>query len=281
MSEIISAASPEVQAEALGMGWQPPEKFKGDPERFVDADEFVERGKTVLPIVKKQLADTRAEAAANATRLREVEAALGKANKALENIELENSVRTQKAVEAAKTELKLQYKQAAEAGDHEAMAEITGQMVELNAAPPPAKEEAKPQATLAQVDPVQAQWQSENTWFGTDPVKTSLMLGVGSKLRAEDPSLSGRKLLDAAKKETLKILGEADRADAVDKVADGRNGGGSDSSPTGKTSYQHLPRDAKEACDADLKRFVGAGKRYKTDADYRANWAQTYFSQER
>ena len=51
---VESAQPPEVQAQAEKMGWIPPSRFRGDPERFVDADVYIERGETVLPIVKEQ-----------------------------------------------------------------------------------------------------------------------------------------------------------------------------------------------------------------------------------
>ena len=51
---VESAAAPEVQAEAEKLGWIPATRYKGDAERFVDADEFIKRGETVLPIVKEQ-----------------------------------------------------------------------------------------------------------------------------------------------------------------------------------------------------------------------------------
>ena len=52
MAELESKATPEVQAEAQKMGWIPPERYKKAPEQFVDADEFVERGKGEWVITK-------------------------------------------------------------------------------------------------------------------------------------------------------------------------------------------------------------------------------------
>ena len=42
-----------VEQEARTLGWVPQEEFKGDPNRWVDADTFVERGHTVMPILRK------------------------------------------------------------------------------------------------------------------------------------------------------------------------------------------------------------------------------------
>ena len=46
------AAAP-VEQEARTLGWVPAEEFKGDPNRWVDAETFVERGHTVMPILRK------------------------------------------------------------------------------------------------------------------------------------------------------------------------------------------------------------------------------------
>lgn len=42
------------EAEAEAYGWVPKEQFKGDPEKWRPAEEFVRRGEEILPIVRKQ-----------------------------------------------------------------------------------------------------------------------------------------------------------------------------------------------------------------------------------
>ena len=66
MSEplVESGATPEVQAQAEAMGWIPPTRFRGDPERFIDADAYIKRGEEILPIVKEQNKRLQAELAA-------------------------------------------------------------------------------------------------------------------------------------------------------------------------------------------------------------------------
>src|SRR6188768_4292987 len=39
--------------EASSLGWVPQEKWTGDPERWVDAQSYVERGEKILPILIK------------------------------------------------------------------------------------------------------------------------------------------------------------------------------------------------------------------------------------
>ena len=75
-----------------------------------------------------------------------------------------------------------------------------------------------------------------------------------------------------------KELGES-AAPRGDKVESARSG--SESEPRGSRgkSYNSLPAEAKTACDAEARRFVGEGKRFKTTADWRARYAELYFGE--
>lgn len=276
---IESAAPPEVQAEAEKMGWIPPARYKGDSERFVDADTFLERGETVLPIVKKQLALTRAELDSVRRQSVDQAAALRQAQEAIEQIEERHSVATQKAVENARRELKSQLAQASANGDHEAVAELTDQMTQLKEAETVAKEEKKVAPVDTPPPPEVVAWNAENPWFGTDKRKTAFFLGIAQDLREKGDTRLGAAFFNAALAEMEAELGGGKQA-RTDKVEGGRSGGAGEerSAPRGK-SYASLPADAKAACDADLRRFVGENKRYKTAAEWRGRFAELYFSE--
>ena len=44
--------SENTEQEARNLGWVPQEEFRGDPGKWVDAETFVERGHTIMPILK-------------------------------------------------------------------------------------------------------------------------------------------------------------------------------------------------------------------------------------
>lgn len=276
---VESAATPEVQARAEKMGWIPPTRFRGDPERFVDADLYIERGETVLPIVKEQnkrlhteLEQVKGEAAKTA-------AALKAAQDAINSIEERHSVEKQQAVEEARRQVKAQLTAASEAGDHEGVAELTDQLVKLNVQP--AVEKAKPAAEEKPVqqfkpDPDLVEWNNENPWFGTNKRKTGLALGIAQELREAGETLQGRPFYDKVLAEMERELGTEPRGD---KVAGGRNGSDGEGAARGRKTYASLPADAKQACDADEKRFVGSGRPYKTLAEWRNRYAQLYFGE--
>ncbi|MDZ4345068.1 MAG: hypothetical protein U1E51_21815 [Candidatus Binatia bacterium] len=276
---IESKATPEQQAAAEKLGWIPPPRFKGDIAGFVDAEEYIKRGETVLPIVKEH--NRRLEKELNAVKSAnaETEKKLVKAMTLLEEIEERHSVETQKAVEAARKQLKIDLAAASEAGDHAAVAELTDQMTQLKSAETKAAkpEEKAPPAFVPDAD--LSTWLADHQWYGKDRRKTALALGIAQELREGGETSTGLAFYKIVAAEVTKTLGDKGEA-PVDKVEGGRNGSETETRAAGKKSYMHLSAEAKAACDADTKARVGPDKRYKDAAAWRARYAELYFGQE-
>ena len=289
LEKVESAATPERQKEAEAIGWIPPARYKGDPETYVDAEEFIKRGETVLPIIKETNKRLRGEIDTLRGENAKIVAALQKAETAIADIEERHTVATQKAVDKAKAEVKTQLAAASEAGDHEGVAELTEQMVKLNATDGAAaeKKEVKRAPPAAPVIPPEViAWNERNKWFGTDVAKTDLALGVARELHAKGETARGEDFFN----KVGEIVARRYRGDDEEeppparesKVEGGRNGsgsGGNGSAPRGK-SFASLPADAKAACRADAKTFVGPTKRYKTAAEWESRYAEIYYQQE-
>jgi hypothetical protein len=280
MSDIESAATPEAQAQAEKMGWIPPSRYKGEPERFVDADQYIERGETILPIVKEQNKRLHAQVDTLARQAQEQTAALLAAQEAIESLKEVHSVAVVKAAEEARMQLKLQLAQASENGDHLGVAELTDQLTKLN------KEEAKPAPKPAPqapapfvVAPELKEWQAENPWYGSDRRKTALALGIAQDLRDKGETAVGRAFFELVGAEMKKELG-IDQLEPASKVEGARSGSTDtrQSRASGK-GFASLPKEAKDACDADAKKFVGKGKKYETQDAWRARYAQIYFGE--
>lgn len=277
MSDSVeSAAAPEVQAAAEKMGWIPPSRFKGQPEKFVDADLYIERGETVLPIVREQNKRLHGELDALRVESAKTAAALKAAQTAIDQIEERHTVDTQKAVEQARRQVKAQLAAASEAGDHEGVAELADQLTQLNVAAPEKKAPPPPPppAPAFVPDPDLAAWNAENPWFGTNKRKTSLALGIAEELRESGETSTGRMFFEKVAAEVAKELGE--QAPRGDKVEGSRGSSDGESRQRGSKGYASLPADAKQACDAEAKRFVGEGKKYKTINDWRTRYAELY-----
>lgn len=278
---IESAAPPEVQAKAEKMGWIPPSRYRGEAERFVDAEEYVARGEQVLPIVRAQNQRLQGELEALKASQAETQAALARATAALEEIDERHTVATQKAVEQAHKDLKVRLAAAHEEGDHAAIAEITGLMIDLKTAsaedaPAKKKDEPKPVTPPPSVVPPDLkEWQAANTWFGTDKRKTALALGVAQELRDSGTELTGVAFYEKVREEVEATLNGGKPAES--KVEGARGSDTGVSRPGGRSGFAALPADAKAACDAEAKAFVGNGKRYKTIEDWRKRYAELYF----
>jgi len=276
--QVESAAPPEVQAAAEKMGWIPPSRFKGQPEKFVDADLYIERGETVLPIVREQNKRLHGELEALRTESAKTAAALKAAQTAIEQIEERHTVDTQKAVEQARRQVKAQLSAASEAGDHEGVAELTDQLVKLNTAEPEVKRTTAtpppPPAPQFTPDADLVQWNAENPWFGTNKRKTSLALGIAEELREAGETSTGRVFFEKVAAEVATVLGE--QPPRGDKVEGSRGSSDGESRQRGSKGYSSLPADAKQACDAEAKWFVGEGKKYKTINDWRTRYAEIY-----
>jgi hypothetical protein len=278
MSEpIVESLAPiETQEAAEKLGWIPPARFKGDPEKFIDADLYIERGETVLPIVKEQNKRLHGEVESLRAQSAQMSAALAKAQDAIDQL---HSVEVVRAAEKARNDLKLQLAEASENNDHIGVAELTDQLVRMNAEQPPVVKPAPaPAAPKPFVpDPDLLAWQEEHTWFGKDKAKTGMALGIGQTLREEGEKAVGRAFYDKIIERMDELFG-VEKAAPVSKVEGARNGG-DDRQPAsrGGKTYAALPKEAKDQCAADAKNFVGPGKRYKSVAEWQTRYAEIYF----
>lgn len=284
VEKLESKAAPEIQERAVRMGWKGPDKFKGDPARFVDADEFVERGEAILPVVRKELEQTQSELASVKAREAQTQASLAAAQKAIEEINLRHSVATQKAVEKAREDLKVQLAAASEAGDHIGVAEITDQLTKTVAVADASAAVAKTVEETPKAwepSPAMKAWNTDNAWYGTDKEKTDMANAAARLLRISGDTSMGAEFLDKAKAEMEAAYElKHPKQEAVDKVAGGRNGDASEVRQGGRKTYNNLPADAKRQCDADARNFVGPGKLYKTAAEWNSAFTQLYFEAE-
>ena len=275
----VESQSPaDVQRQAEERGWIPPSRFKGDPERFVDADVYIKRGEEVLPIVREQNKRLHAELNGVKQQAQQTTAALKAAQDAISQMEERHTVATQRAVEDAKRQVKAQLAAASEAGDHDGVAELTDKLVQMNAvepvvvkAPPP------PEAFSPPADLVE--WNADNPWFGVSKRKTALALAIAQEFRDAGDMSTGRPFYEKVGAEVDKELGV--QQPRGDKVEGARNGSGDGEGRTanGRKGYASLPADARTACDAESRRFVGEGKKYKTQQEWRNRYAEIYFGE--
>lgn len=272
-----SAASPELRQQAEDMGWIPPERYKGDPERFVDAEEFIRRGEQVLPIVRAHNKQMREELAQMRAAQAQTAAALSQATAALDEIQERYTVERQRAVEAAKGQLQEAITQALTDGDHAAVAQLLGKMTEVNAVKVEPAKKATPAAPDPEQDPAFVDWLKDNSWYKQEGDASAYAEGVAARLRRSGNRDVGRAFFDKVTEKVLERFPELAPygAPPAGKVAGAAHRG--NSSRTGGRSYADLPPDARATCDAEADNFVGPNRKYKTTDQWRAAYARIYF----
>lgn len=268
--------SDDIEAKAREMGWADADHFRGDPDNFVSAEEYVRRSQSVLPFVKAQnrkLEEQLAAQRAETKKLAELFAASQESITALQSFHEKN---IEEAVRRTKEELTAQLVVAREEGDVAAEVAIQDQLAELRApkaapAPTPA-----PAPQQQQLDPQFAAWLADNPWYGVDDRKTRMAMGIANQLRA-DPDhdgLTGRQFFD----KVSEVMQERQGGAAVAKVGSGRpSGAGASGGGAGGRDYSSLPPDAKAACDRQSKALVGEGRAFKDMAAWQKYYAKEYY----
>ena len=272
-------------AEARAEGWRPLEQYKGDPNKWIDAEEFVKRGENILPLVKAQNSKLKAELEGQRQSLKEM-------RESMDNFKLFHEETTARLLKEKKAEyaravadLKKARTEARENGDLDKVDEISDAIADLKAEAK-AEETKTKKAPTAQSqdailkDPVYQAWAKENPWFGDDSDKENarksrLAVAVGQELRSKNPNISMSDFLEQITEEVESTFGgKKSSREAASKVEGSRRGAGG----TGR-SYADLPADARKQCDEDIKRHVGPNKVYKTAKEYQSYFANLYFEE--
>lgn len=238
------SAEPSYEDRALAMGWTPKTQFKGDPEKWVDAETFVKRGEEFLPFLK-----------ANNRRL---EQALEKANAKIAS--LDKAVRgsiehiskaEQRAYTRARADLEAELEQAAAAGDAETVKAVTKDIVALE------KEvSAKPEKDEPDTPPEMAEWLEANPWFGKDRAMTAACQAIANDV-FEEGYTGKAQLREVDKRIRAEFPHKFEKPENPNRKAPAAvEGFGSTPRPRGK-SYSDLPPEAKQMCDEFCRDIKG------------------------
>ena len=270
--------SDDAETKARDLGWSPKEEFRGDPDKWIDAESFVKRGEELMPILKANNRKLHDEVSNLRGELGETKKLLGAAAESIEALKEFNTKATLKVAKEETGKLKDALKEARSEGDVDKELEIADQLKEHQAAIKAAETPA-PKPTAPSEDPAFKEWAKENEWFGKDKRKSSIAIAIGNELKAdpETKDLTGRAFLDKVTEEVEKTLGGTKPNGAGKVEGGGRSSGGSSG---GSKTFSELPPDAKAACDKLGVRLVGPGRAYATAADWRKQYTAKYFEGE-
>lgn len=228
--------SAEINARALG--WRPQEEFRGDPEKWVDAQTFIERGEQVMPLLKAQNKKLKREMDEIKATLKEFKDHTAR----VQNQELNSMLET---IRRLKTD-------AISRGDGEAVVALEDQQAQILTQQLQA-ESAKHQPQQPQFSQedqnLARQWHTHNSWYGKDQELTRAVDAIGAQIMGVNPEIDkGEMFHQIDSLIRRQFPNKFTRASSAAPVDAGR------AMPrTGAKSYANLPADAKAACDRQVK----------------------------
>jgi hypothetical protein len=203
---------------AKSMGWRPKEEFKGDPNLWKPAEEYIRAGGEIQRGQSRELKDLRAT---------------------MDNIARTNAAIVQSTINAEREKLVARYQRAVEDGDPEQayklgteINNLNGQAQRLvNPAPPP----PPPEAT---------DWVQRNQWFTQDPLARDLALNVAERYAQAGKGVDDQ--LQAAEREVRRqyphLFGGSSKPPAGVQQPSSRSG----SARKMGSTYADLPAEAKK-----------------------------------
>ena len=239
MGDEVIAVPEEIKEKAVRMGWSPKEEFKGDSEKWIEADKFVERGETVLPILKKQLEKYDGTIKGLNTTIASMRETFGEYQERQRGLE-------ERAYKKALKDLTEQQKVAVKSGNLEEFEALEKEKQDLTppAPPPTVREES---AAKKEFD----EWLTENSWYKDDKKLQSYAASISKGVMENEGLPDGRELYESVKAKVAVLFPDHPAFKQV--VKPNVVVGSGDPPPVkGKRTFADLPADAQAQC----KRFI-------------------------
>lgn len=257
-AEFVQASSAEAEARLLG--WKPLEEFNGPPERWRDAEAFLEKGKQINGFLRKDFDKLRKELELRDQRIASLEGNI----REFAEYHRETEARAYKRAIAS---LQEERKAALRESDGARVVEIEEQLDELKEA---SQKQIAPRAIAprdpAQPDPAFVAWVDANPWYKENRTLRALVHDYAEEVKRQNPALVGTAFLDHVKQlvqfehPELFDSPERRRPSAVSSADDTRRPAGG----RGKT-YADLPIEARIACDKFVKQGYLTKETYVKD----------------
>lgn len=208
--EVVEEAAPTIDEIASEMGWVPKDQFKGDPEAWKPAVQFIRDGKDIQRQQSRDLRELRST---------------------VDNIARTSASLFQERLAAAKAELERKYDAAVEEGDPALARQIGDQINEIN---------QKAQPTTPAVSDVTKEWVAKNPWMDRDPLAAQLAVDTCNKFA----HLPVPKQLELAEREVRRAYPEhftAQKPPPGVNQPDNRSA----NRPKGPKGFNEMPREAQ------------------------------------
>lgn len=250
--------SRDFEAEAKEIGWVPETEFKGPKDKWKPAQQFVEDGERILPIVQSQLRREREE--------REKEKAdFQKRLDRLDRTTKSSIERLKKQHQAEIDRIQQQKLAAVEAGDTTEYRRLDQQEKALVDTKFDAPEEAEDQSA------VQSEWMARNQWYSTDFDKADEATRYSQWIAQKNPSITLKDNLaqtEAHMREKYPELYGGQKRLAANGHAAVDGGGSFAAAPRKEGIAAKLPPEARAQAEKDVKDGL-----YKSVDE----WSKVYF----
>jgi len=253
----------ESEAEARKMGWVAKEEFRGDPDKWRPAEEFLDRGKRILPIVLKD--NERLQR--NLDRVKDQLAEVRESTKELVEF---HTAAAKREYERGRREIEAKIEAAAANADANTVRQEMVNLDNLTKQNTPAEKKVETKQTI-QVDPVIQDWITKERWFNADRTLNVYAIDVYDTLQREKPGVEVSDLLAETKRKTMEKFPEkfGINPNREGAAAVATPSGGNGATRKNAKSYENLPADAKKACDKFVKTIPGYTKeKYVADYDW-------------
>ena len=277
-NEAIEPSAEAIEAEAKQMGWVPEAEFKGyNGAKWSDAQEFVENGRRVLPILRKNNQQLHATVSQQAQALAATQREVAALKAAMGVMEETQEADVQERVKAERASIKQQLIQAKTDGNTALEVELTDQLGELRQAETKAKVLPAALPAEAQQQPLTPEylaWQAKNAdWVDVDTEKTAIAFALGNVVARA--GFRGQAFFEELDKRLDAKLARPAAGRQESKTEAGSNGGARSTAAGGErtAAYADLTAEEKAACDSFEQRMVGAKRAHKDRASWRASYA--------
>lgn len=264
--------------EAKAIGWVPKERFKGKPDDWVDAHEFLARGEKFIPFLKASKKKLEDKVDVQSRQISELQNQLRANNMALEEIK---TTATKTDTNAEIAELRTQIASAMREQEYEKAEELREQLVEKRMSLRNPQQAQVPGGAPAGIEqtPEWREFLEENPWWVSDAGLRAAAVEVAKEMDRNGeltPMTGPRERLSKIAEEVRERYMTNTRRSAPSKV------GSSRPAPrrTNGRTYADLPPDAKQACDNYVPRLVGEGKKFKDVESWQKSYAAKYWEGE-
>lgn len=276
-STVDEHAEAEV-SEAKAIGWVPKERFKGNPDDWVDAHEFLARGEKFIPFLKASKKKLEDRVNTQSQQIAELQNQLRANSMAVEEIK---STSTKSDTNAEIAELRTQIAAAMREGEYEKAEELRDQMADKRASLRNPTQAQVPGGAPSGIEntPEWREFLDENPWWVSDAGLRAAAVEVAKEMDRNGeltPMTGPRERLSKIAEEVRERYMTNVRRSAPSKVGSSRP---APRRANGR-SYADLPAEAKRACDDYVPRLVGEGKKFKDVESWQKSYAAKYFEGE-